>query len=161
MKIKTLFTTLGCLTLALPASSAMADVSAAAHTEVCQAVSTADIAALFDRWNASLQSGDPAQVVANYAEVSVLLPTVSNQPRLTPEEKEDYFRYFLKNLPSGAIDSRTIFIDCNTALDTGLYTFTMGASGEVVHARYTFTYHWDGDQWLITSHHSSAMPEAN
>jgi hypothetical protein len=51
-----------------------------------------DIAALFDRWNQSLQTGDPQKVVANYAERSILLPTVSNKPRLTPAEKVDYFR---------------------------------------------------------------------
>jgi hypothetical protein len=42
-----------------------------------------EISALFDRWNRSLQTGDPHKVVANYAERSVLLPTVSNKPRLT------------------------------------------------------------------------------
>ena len=131
------------------------------HTEVCKAVTEQEIAALFDRWNNSLQTGDPHKVVANYAEKSVLLPTVSNTPRLTPAEKEDYFHHFLDNLPSGVINSRTIMIDCNTALDTGLYTFTMAKTGAVVPARYTYTYHWDGKQWLITSHHSSAMPEKN
>ena len=49
-----------------------------------------DIAALFDRWNESLKTGEPAKVVDNYAERSILLPTVSNKPRLTREEKEDY-----------------------------------------------------------------------
>jgi hypothetical protein len=44
-------------------------------------------------------------------------------------------------------------------VDAGLYTFTFGATGQVVHARYTFTYRWEGGKWLITSHHSSAMPE--
>ena len=44
-------------------------------------------------------------------------------------------------------------------VDSGVYTFTMGASGAVVKARYTFVYKWDGANWLIISHHSSAMPE--
>jgi uncharacterized protein (TIGR02246 family) len=135
--------------------------SAAARTEVCKASNEQEIAALFDRWNRSLQTGDPHKVVANYAEHSVLLPTVSNKPRLTEAEKEDYFRHFLESKPAGKIDSRTIEIDCNTALDTGLYTFTFGATGTQVRARYTYTYKWDGKQWLITSHHSSAMPEKN
>jgi uncharacterized protein (TIGR02246 family) len=129
-----------------------------ARSENCQAVTEAQIASLFERWNRSLQTGEPKKVVANYAVKSVLLPTVSNKPRLTPEEKEDYFKSFLKNKPVGKIDSRTIAIDCNTALDTGLYTFTFG-DGNQVKARYTYTYKWDGHQWLITSHHSSAMPE--
>ena len=54
---------------------------------------------------------------------------------------------------------RHIQIGCNTALDAGLYTFTMGKTGKEVKARYSYTYRWDGKEWLITSHHSSAMPE--
>lgn len=128
-------------------------------TQACQAVTEEEIAGLFDRWNESLQTGDPQQVVANYAEPSILLPTVSNQPRTTPAEKEDYFQEFLQLRPSGVIDFRTIKIGCNTALDAGIYTFTFGSTGQQVQARYTYTYSWDGEQWLITSHHSSAMPE--
>ena len=135
------------------------DLSSAQRTEACVATSEQEIASLFDRWNNSLQTGDPHKVVANYTVKSVLLPTVSNKPRLTPEEKEDFFHHFLENKPFGHIDSRTIEIDCNTAGDVGLYTFTFGKTGAQVKARYTFTYKWDGRQWLITSHHSSAMPE--
>jgi uncharacterized protein (TIGR02246 family) len=129
------------------------------RVETCKATSDQEIAALFDRWNQSLQTGDPHKVVANYAERSILLPTVSNKPRLTPAEKEDYFQHFLEKGPSGVIDFRTIELGCNTAVDAGLYTFTFAKTGEKVSARYTYTYHWDGKQWLITSHHSSAMPE--
>lgn len=117
------------------------------------------IAALFDRWNDTLKSGDPKQVVANYAEQSILLPTISNTPRLTPAEKEDYFVQFLQSQPSGVIDLSQIEISGEIAVDSGVYTFTMGASGAVVKARYTFVYKWDGANWLIISHHSSAMPE--
>lgn len=131
----------------------------ATRTEVCKATSEQEVAALFDRWNQSLQTGDARKVVANYAEKSVLLPTVSNTPRLDAAQKEDYFKYFLENKPFGRIDARNIEIDCTTAVDAGLYTFTFAKTGSVVKARYTYTYKWNGSQWLITSHHSSAMPE--
>ena len=69
------------------------------HMDTCKATSEQEIAALFDRWNQSLQTGDPNKVVANYAEKSILLPTVSNKPRLTPAEKQDYFQHFLEDGP--------------------------------------------------------------
>ena len=129
------------------------------RTEGCQATSEREIGSLFDRWNQSLQTGNPHKVVANYAERSILLPTVSNKPRLTPAEKEDYFHHFLEDRPSGKIDLRFVEIGCNTAIDAGLYTFTFAKTGAVVSGSYSYTYHWDGSNWLITSHHSSAMPE--
>lgn len=128
-------------------------------TESCTPVTENDVAALFDRWNQSLLTGDPHIVVANYAQDSILLPTVSNKPRLTPEEREDYFVYFLEKGPSGTIDLRLIELGCNFAVDSGLYTFTFAETGESVSGRYTFVYRRDGSEWLIASHHSSAMPE--
>jgi uncharacterized protein (TIGR02246 family) len=133
--------------------------STSARTEVCKATTEQEVAALFDRWNQSLQTGDPRKVVANYAQKSILLATVSNTPRLDPAQKQDYFEHFLENKPSGRIDSRTIELGCNSAVDAGLYTFTFAKTGDVVKARYTYTYRWNGSEWLITSHHSSAMPE--
>lgn len=133
-------------------------LAAEARTETCREVTAAEIANLFDRWNASLASGDPAAVVANYADDAILLPTVSNVPRLTREARADYFDGFLRLHPQGRIDQRVVQIGCNTALDTGLYTFTFG-DGRTVRARYTFTYRWAGDTWLISSHHSSVMPQ--
>lgn len=133
--------------------------SSSSRTESCKNTSEQEIAALFDRWNQSLQTGDAHKVVANYAPKSVLLPTISNTPRLDNAQKEDYFKVFLASRPYGRIDSRSILIGCNSAVDAGLYTFTFAKTGAVVKARYTYTYQWDGSQWLITSHHSSAMPE--
>ncbi|CAK0781451.1 Calcium/calmodulin dependent protein kinase II, association-domain protein [Gammaproteobacteria bacterium] len=126
----------------------------------CRKANEREIWAAFDRWNRSLQTGDPVKVVAtNYAKGSVLLPTVSNMPRITVAEKEDYFQHFLEKKPVGKIDFRIIEFGCDHAVDAGIYTFTFTATGEKVRARYTFSYDWDGTQWLITSHHSSAMPE--
>lgn len=134
--------------------------TAFAFSETCKPTSDTEIAKLFDRWNASLQSGDPAKVVANYADGSVLLATLSNEPRITRAQKLDYFAHFLAKKPVGTINFRKIEIDCNTAFDTGLYTFSFG-DGSQVKARYTYTYKWNGSNWRITSHHSSLMPEAH
>ncbi|TLY50590.1 MAG: DUF4440 domain-containing protein [Gammaproteobacteria bacterium] len=149
------FFTAGCASMHGPAASG----TAVAQTQTCRPINEQEVAALFERWNGSLRTGDAHKVVANYAERSILLPTVSNQPRITAAEKEDYFHHFLENRPSGQIDFRYIQIGCNSAFDAGLYTFTFDKTGAQVHARYTYTYAWDGKQWLITSHHSSAMPE--
>lgn len=146
------------MTLLLFASVASVAARAEARTEHCQDVGDAQIAALFDRWNASLATGNPALVAANYAERSILLPTISNQPRLTLAQKIEYFTTFLRKQPQGRIDLSMIEIGCNSALDAGVYTFSFG-DGSVVKARYSFTYRWDGQRWLITSHHSSVMPE--
>ena len=136
----------------------LVSLDANARTEECQPVTESGIAGLFDRWNAALASGDPEQVVARYATRSILLPTVSNTPRRTPEERRDYFEMFLQKKPQGVIDERQVELGCNSAVDAGVYTFTFG-DGSTVAARYPFTYGWDGKDWLITSHHSSAMPE--
>lgn len=124
----------------------------------CKLPAKSEIAALFDRWNAALKTGDAKKVVANYATPSILLPTVSNQARFTAAEKEEYFVHFLQRKPEGKIDDRLIEVDCNSATDAGLYSFKF-ADGSVVKARYSFSYKKVDESWLISSHHSSAMPE--
>lgn len=121
-------------------------------------VNKAQIEALFDKWNESLKTGNAKTVSENYLSDAVLLPTVSNKARLTDAEREDYFEHFLAKKPTGKIDSRTIRLGCNKAIDAGTYTFTF-ADKSTVSARYTFTYAWDGKAWKISTHHSSAMPE--
>lgn len=128
-------------------------------TSSCAPITEQQVASLFDGWNATLATGDPHKVVERYATKSILLPTVSNKPRLTAAEKEDYFEHFLQNGPSGTIDLRFVRLGCNMALDAGLYTFTFAKTGAVVKARYSYTYEYIDGRWLITSHHSSAMPE--
>ena len=131
------------------------------HSMSCIKVSEEEIAALFDRWNASLATLDPNQVAAQYAHDAILLPTVSNKMRTNHEEIKDYFSHFLLKKPHGKIEKRTISIGCNTASDTGIYVFTLHENGKMkkVEARYSFVYEYDDDQWLIEHHHSSMMPE--
>lgn len=124
----------------------------------CVKVDKMDIADLFDRWNRSLQTGDPTKVAKNYVSDAVLLPTLSKIPRLTDSERREYFKEFLIKEPVGRIDSRTIRLGCNKAVDTGTYTFSFKDASKVS-ARYTFTYFWNGSRWLITTHHSSVTPD--
>ena len=152
--------TLGVAALA-GAGLAMAGTAVAKSMD-CAAVTDAEIAALFDRWNASLGTGSPDAVTANYARDAVLLPTVSNTPRTDHALIRDYFVTFLQKKPVGTIDTRTITIGCNMASDVGTYTFALtDEAGKVnnVAARYSYVYALENGQWLIKHHHSSAMPE--
>jgi uncharacterized protein (TIGR02246 family) len=117
-----------------------------------------EITALFEQWNSALQTGDPKQVVALYAEDAVLLPTVSNQVRHNHEEIEDYFVHFLAKGPQGKIDESNVRIFGELAINSGVYSFTF-RDGMTVQARFTYVYRWDGQRWSIIEHHSSAMPE--
>ena len=150
------FATLGLL-LAGPALAQETQVPA---PEICTPVDEAQIAALFDRWNAALRSGSAEQVAALYADDAVLLPTLSDTPRYTPAERIDYFEHFLAKRPNGHVDERHVWIGCNSAVDAGVYTFVFGKTGERVQARYSYSYAFNGKAWHITSHHSSLMPEA-
>src|SRR5690349_15177510 len=59
----------------------------------------AEIAALFDGWNAALRTGDAETVADRYAKDAVLLPTVSNKVRTDRAGIVDYFEHFLQNKP--------------------------------------------------------------
>jgi uncharacterized protein (TIGR02246 family) len=120
-----------------------------------------EIAKLFDRWNQSLQTRNPDRVIANYALDAILLPTGSNLPRTNHQEIRDYFEHFLNFKPVAIINMRVIRIGRNSAMDSGLYTFTLTKNGKKIEvpARYTFEYEYLNGQWLIVGHHSSIMPE--
>lgn len=126
---------------------------------VCKAITDDEISKLFDRWNEALKTGDAKKVADLYGKDSILLPTVSDKVRHSPDEKEDYFKHFLAKKPIGEIRERDIQIGCNWALDAGVYAFKYQKTGEEVVGRYSFTYRWNGKDWEISSHHSSLMPE--
>ncbi len=119
-----------------------------------------EVRALFDDWNAALQTLDPYKVAALYSHNGNLLPTLSDKQRLNFLEIADYFVDFLKYEPQGEILSGDIYIGTNWAQDAGIYEFTM-ADGSKVRGRYTFVYAFEDGKWKIVQHHSSMMPEEN
>lgn len=118
-----------------------------------------EVAGLLDRWFRALTTGRPELVVSLYAPGSVLLPTLSDQMRVSVPEKLDYFVSFLAKGPLGAVDRRVIQTGPGYATDVGHYTFFFN-DGSQAQCRYTFTYAWSGQRWLIASHHSSACPSS-
>jgi uncharacterized protein (TIGR02246 family) len=138
------------------------DTSTANETTVCQPATQQLAEDLFKQWNDALQTGSAKKVAALYAEDAVLLPTVSNLPRTTPAEIEDYFNHFLEKKPFGTVKQRNIKKGCNKVTDAGVYDFAVISNGkkEIVPARYTFVYEYRNNQWKIVHHHSSMMPES-
>jgi uncharacterized protein (TIGR02246 family) len=140
-------------------------VEAAAVRQVAATHTTANtktIANLFRQWNAALATGNPQKVADRYATDAVLLPTVSNKVRTDRAGIVDYFTHFLTAKPQGVIkESHIDVLDRTTAIDTGVYVFTLTENGKQrrVEARYTFVYELRAGKWLIVNHHSSAMPE--
>lgn len=124
--------------------------------------SKAQIAALFNTWNAALTSGDPRKVAALYAPDAVLLPTASPRIRTSHAQIVDYFEHFLERKPTGE-KIRTIVkvLDADSAIDTGVYRFTVtdeDGRKKAIDARYTYLYEKRGGKWLIVNHHSSVLP---
>ncbi|MFM7028375.1 MAG: SgcJ/EcaC family oxidoreductase [Chakrabartia sp.] len=144
-----------------PVAAAQARSPAGSH---CPAVTPAQVEAQFARFNAAWATKDPAKVTALFTRDAVLLATVSNRPRTTPAEVNDYFVSFLKNSPVGTINTSTVKIDCRSAARLGTWTVALtnpetGAKSEVK-ARYSFIYRYVDGDWKIDHLHSSMMPEA-
>jgi uncharacterized protein (TIGR02246 family) len=119
-----------------------------------------EISNQFVIWNKALQTGDPNDVVACYAEDAILLPTVSAKVRHNHDEIRDYFVHFLSKRPYGTITEQNIRIYGDIAINSGLYTFSLTQDGVQadVAARFTFVYRKQADGWLIIEHHSSILP---
>ncbi|MFI6155177.1 SgcJ/EcaC family oxidoreductase [Kitasatospora sp. NPDC051170] len=124
-----------------------------------------EIAALFDQWNAALQSGDAEEVADRYAPDAVLLPTASPVIRTDRAGIVDYFEHFQQKKPRGEkVRSVIHVLDADSAVDAGLYRFylTDPKTGvtKPVEARYSYEYEKRGGKWLIINHHSSVIPAA-
>eukprot|EP00640_Fibrocapsa_japonica_P000638 CAMPEP_0113952594 /NCGR_PEP_ID=MMETSP1339-20121228/90506_1 /TAXON_ID=94617 /ORGANISM="Fibrocapsa japonica" /LENGTH=628 /DNA_ID=CAMNT_0000961239 /DNA_START=70 /DNA_END=1956 /DNA_ORIENTATION=+ /assembly_acc=CAM_ASM_000762 len=130
-----------------------------ADAKVDGSITEKEVRALFYLWNSALATGDSRIVASRYTKNPVLLPTVSDTPRTDFDSVKDYFDAFLLKAPQGKIVDGYITIGDGWASDTGIYEFTMGATGDKVKARYTYLYVKEDGFWKIQHHHSSVMPE--
>lgn len=161
-KQATKFAVLAVVCFSVPGVTQDASARTTSAESSCQTISKAQVIALFDKWNQGLLTKKTNVVVADYASDATLLPTVQNGPLVGREMIGSYFDYFLKQSPAAKIDTRIIHTGCNFAFDIGLYTFMVDGdqpgSRKQVQARYTFIYAPVHGKWLISHHHSSALP---
>ncbi len=128
----------------------------------CAAVTTDQVNAQFDRFNAAWQTLDPDTVTALFGANASLLPTVSGRMRTDEAGIRDYFVSFLQGRPFGTITESETTLGCNIATRAGNWTvkLTNAQTGAVsdVSARFTFIYTYEGGDWKIHHLHSSARP---
>ena len=150
--------------LAAAAGAAVIAAPVQAKSMKCAAVSQAKAEGLFTDFNEAWATKDPAAVTSMFTKDAVLLATVSNKPRLTHAEIQDYFVSFLKGSPVATINTSTFKMGCDTVARLGTWTVTLtnlnsGVRSDVK-ARYSFLYRMESGKWKIDHLHSSMMPES-
>ena len=112
---------------------------------------------LLQKWVNVVKGGDPKQVTNLYWDGGILLGTFSNRERIGHDLIFEYFENLLKSPVDVQIVSENPHVFESSAVNVGHYNFVTG--GKTINARFSFVYHKDNDDWKITSHHSSVMPE--
>lgn len=125
----------------------------------CPATSTQEVAQLFERWNASLATREPEEVVKLYADKAVLLPALSGGLLVGRDQIRMHFAQFLLRHPQTSVLQRTISIDCATAIDAGTYVYRVTGRRKgtrmLIGGRYALRYEFDNGDWRIVSHLAS------
>ncbi len=136
---------------------------ASAQATECAPIDNAAIEGQFDRFNAAWATKNPDTVSALFAPDAVLLPTLSDEERTTPEGIRRYFVHFLEKAPVGHIDTSSIRLGCNMAARMGNWSVDLidKKTGEksTAKARYTFVYRYGDGSWRIEHLHSSLLPD--
>lgn len=154
-----------CLTLgAMPAHAEQASLPVQLSQAQLIKEKTA-VQSAFAAWRSALSSGKAQTIVALYADDAVLLATLAQQPILTQADRTAYFSTLMAK-PKLAVkldEEHVRLLDDNSAVVSGLYTFSYNDQGQSVKipARYTFVFEDMGGQWKIVEHHSSKIPPLN
>lgn len=114
-----------------------------------------------DTWFKAVSTGSSNTVMKLYTKDAVLLPTLSPKVCNTPASRKEYFdKFTTKQNLKGTLNEEHIQVFGNTAINSGLYTFTFIKEGKEVSvpARFTFVYRHTPHGWMIIDHHSSKLP---
>ncbi len=113
-------------------------------------------------WIDLVSKQDIEGVVNLYASDGVLLGTFSDEIRIGRDKIREYFKFFLaKNPKASVVESKTHTTSDNSLTVSGFYDFEVDTNiggRELAHARFTFVFQKQGQDFKILSHHSSVMP---
>jgi uncharacterized protein (TIGR02246 family) len=133
---------------------------------VCALATPEEIGDLYDLWNATIATAHPDKMTRLYAPDAMLMPSNSAMPRQGYAAIRDYFVHTLQSRPRAEVESRTVRVGCDMAIDTGVQTVSTigkGTPGTDVNERqrYTLVYVRHNDHWLIENHHTSKLVDAD
>ena len=114
---------------------------------------------LLQKWINAIKTGNPKEVTNLYYDDGILLGTFSNKERIGHELILEYFENLLKSPVEVEIVSEHASVSESVAVNSGLYNFV--TDGKTINARFSFVYQKNNDEWKITSHHSSVIPESD
>ena len=114
---------------------------------------------LLQKWINAIKTGDPKEVTNLYYDDGILLGTFSNKERIGHELILEYFENLLKSPVEVEIVSEHASVSESVAVNSGLYNFV--TDGKTINARFSFVYQKNNDEWKITSHRSSVIPESD
>lgn len=118
------------------------------------------IAAITDEWCTTVTTKTPDDLLQMFCKKSILLGTVSQTIRDTPETIRQYFNYFM-NIPGLDILDRTYHItkiNPTTYVNNAYITWTYTGREPFV-ARMTFVYEYSRGHWCLFLLHSSVLPD--
>jgi uncharacterized protein (TIGR02246 family) len=117
----------------------------------------------FVEWNNAMATGDPNVVANRYAQQAVMMATVSDTPRTTPQEILEFYQLFLGSRPQAKSLQSFVTISTHWCKDMGILEYTLkdseGRIQQQIKERYSFLYVFDdAGGWKIAHHHSSVLP---
>jgi uncharacterized protein (TIGR02246 family) len=122
-----------------------------------------DAGAVIDHWITAFNQDNPDLISDLYAPGALLHATTSPQLYIGNEAIRDYFKNFRGNGKNAAVTERHMIVLSDAAvMGVGFYKFDVSLNGQQVPrpARFTFVLTKHDGRWLITHHHSSALPPA-
>lgn len=128
----------------------------------CAPPTEADVAEMFGRWSAALETVHPDRVLRLYAPDALMLPLAAHGARKGMAEIRDYYVYFLQREPKVSVETRSIRADCSVATDAGVYLLkarTRAGKAEAFKVRYSLTWQKQDQGWLIVQEHASIGPD--